>query len=135
MLYHHTLKDLNGSNGGKDVIGLLVTYPPLGGTPPHTHGGAHVFAAMLKGRCVSQTVCPGQDPDSQGSLAKIYGAGDSWYEPPGCRHVRSHNASDQEEAQFQVTFIVDTERVQALGWRDAVIQIDAENEQKGKEQR
>lgn len=36
-----------------------------------------------------------------------------WYEAPGCHHVRSENASD-EEAQFYANFIIDTEKLEAV---------------------
>jgi len=33
-----------------------------------------------------------------------------WYEAPGCHHVRSENAGD-EEAQFLANCIIDTEKL------------------------
>ena len=35
-----------------------------------------------------------------------------WYEAPGCRHVRSENASEEEEASFYANFVIDTEKLQ-----------------------
>jgi hypothetical protein len=37
-----------------------------------------------------------------------------WYERPGCRHVRSENASDREEAQFFANFIIEEDRLDGL---------------------
>lgn len=39
---------------------------------------------------------------------KIHSQGQSWYEAPGCHHVRSENAGD-EEAVFVANMIVDNE--------------------------
>lgn len=114
------------------MIGLLVTYPPGGADTPHYHGGAAVFATMIKGKSVMQMVCVDDDPQSQGTGAKVYGPGDSWYEGPGCHHVRSHNASEEEECQFIAMFIVDTERIEKLGPVAAVLQIDAAEEEAGR---
>lgn len=100
---------------GKTVVGLKVTYPPNGATPPHTHGGAAVFATMIRGKSCMQMVCPGEDPNGQGSRRKIFGPGESWHEPPGCHHVLSSNASEEEECEFIATLIVDTERIEKLG--------------------
>jgi hypothetical protein len=79
-----------------------------------------------------QMVCPGEDPEGQGSGLKYFGPGDSWYEPPGCHHVRSSNASTEEECEFIATLIVDTERIERLGVIDALVVIDAAEEEKKK---
>ena len=36
-----------------------------------------------------------------------------WYEAPGCRHVRSESAGD-EEAQFFANFVIDTAKLEAV---------------------
>jgi hypothetical protein len=79
-----------------------------------------------------QMVHPGTDPEGQGTGPKIYGPGDSWYEPPGCHHVRSGNASETEDCQFQATFIIDTKTIEEMGVMDALVQIDAAQEEKKK---
>ena len=79
-----------------------------------------------------QMVCPGEDPEGQGSGLKIFSPGDSWHEPPGCHHVVSSNASDEEDCQFIATLIVDTERIERLGVVDALVVIDAAEEEKAK---
>ena len=79
-----------------------------------------------------QTVCPGEDPNGQGSGRKILGPGESWHEPPGCHHVLSSNASEDEECEFIATMIVDTGRIEKLGIVNALVVIDAEEEEKAK---
>jgi quercetin dioxygenase-like cupin family protein len=114
------------------VVGLIVSYPPNGATPPHNHGGAAVFATMIRGRTCMQMICPDEDQEGQGSGLKYFGPGESWHEPPGCHHVRSSNASDTEDCQFIATLIADTERIEQLGILDALVVIDAAEEEKAK---
>ena len=61
-----------------------------------------------------------------------YGPGESWYEPPGCHHVRSENASKDEEAVFIATLIQDTEKIERLGVVNALVVLDAVEEEKAK---
>lgn len=108
-------------------VGLKVKAPVNAATPPHSHGGAAVTATMIRGRMLNQMVC-GDDVDGP----RIYDAGETWYEPPGCHHVRSENVGD-EEAVFIANLIVDTTRIEELGMLDALVVIDAaEAEEKGK---
>lgn len=83
---------------------------------------------MLKGKMLNQMVCPDHGPDSQGSEPKVYSAGESWYEPPGCHHVRSENIGD-EEAEFLAVFVVSKEKVDKEGLQSLVV-IDAEVEER-----
>lgn len=108
-------------------IGLRVTAPVNAATPPHSHGGAAIVATMIRGKMLNQMVCPDHDPDSQGSGPKVYSVGDTWYEPPGCHHVRSENVGD-EEAEFLAAFVVSREKVDKEGLRSLVV-IDAEVEE------
>jgi hypothetical protein len=41
------------------------------------------------------------------SGAKVYGPGESWYEAPGCHHVRSETVGN-EEALFIANLVVST---------------------------
>jgi quercetin dioxygenase-like cupin family protein len=109
-------------------IGLKVTSPVGSATPPHKHGGAAVVATMIRGRTLNQMVCDGK---SHGP--RIYSQGESWYEPPGCHHVRNENAGD-EEAVFIANFIIETKKIEELGIVNALVQIDAEEEEKRKAQ-
>lgn len=79
-----------------------------------------------------QMICPSEDPEGEGSGVQEFGVGESWFEPPGCHHVRSMNASGEEECQFIATLIVDTERVERLGVVDALVVIDAAEQEKSK---
>lgn len=109
-------------------IGLKVTAPVNSATPPHTHGGAAINATMVRGKMLNQMVCPHHDPESQGTGAKVYSVGDSWYEPPGCHHVRSENVGD-EEAEFIAWFVVSKETVDKEGLAGLVV-IDADVEER-----
>ena len=109
---------------GMTFIGLKVTAPVGCATPPHKHGGAAVVANMVKGRMLNQMVCDGE---SHGAV--VHSEGDSWYEPPGCHHVRSENAGD-EEAVFIANFVIETKKIQDLGPLAALVQIDADEEEK-----
>ena len=90
---------------------------------------------------LNQMGCPDEDPDSQGSGPKIYGLGESWYEPPGCHHVRSENVGDGkggevEEAVFLACFVVSKEKVDREGLRglvviDAAVEEEMEKEKAG----
>ena len=80
-----------------------------------------------------QMVCPDHDPESQGSGVKTYTVGESWYEPPGCHHVRSENASTEEEAFFIVNLVQETKKIEELGMLNALVVIDADVEEKKRE--
>ena len=108
-------------------LGLKVTTPVNGATPPHTHGGGAIVATVTKGKALNQMVCPEHDPESQGTGPKVYGVGESWYEPPGCHHVRAENAGD-EEAEFIAAFVIDKKKVDDEGL-GALVVIDAEVEE------
>lgn len=104
---------------GKVYIAILITVPPKAATPPHTHNGSAVYGQVIKGEVISQMIhqhtVTGKDGKSEtqehDSGVGIYRAGEMWYEAPGCRHVRSENASDTEEAQFFANFIIDEEKL------------------------
>ena len=105
-------------------IGLKVTAPVGSATAPHRHGGAAVVATLIRGRVLNQMVCDGEN---HGPM--IHSEGDSWYEPPGCHHVRCENAGD-EEAVFVANFVVETRRIEELGVQKALVQFDADEEEK-----
>lgn len=105
-------------------IGLKVTAPVNSATPPHKHGGAAVVAVMVRGRMLNEMEC-----DGKGDGPKVYSEGECWYEPPGCHHVRSENAGD-EEAVFIANFVIETKKIEEAGVRNALVQIDADEEEK-----
>ncbi|KAF4976524.1 hypothetical protein FZEAL_6816 [Fusarium zealandicum] len=99
-------------------LGLLVSAPPNAATPPHSHAGAAVVATIIRGRVLNQMVHTHMDPltgetHEHDSGAKIYGPGESWYEAPGCHHVRSETVGD-EEALFIANMVVSTEVFEGL---------------------
>ncbi|BAN25517.1 cupin domain-containing protein [Caballeronia insecticola] len=77
---------------GKNVLMATVFYKPGQASEAHTHPGS-IFAYVLEGRVTSQL---------EGSPAKTYGPGESWYEPPGAHHVVSKNASATKPAKLLV---------------------------------
>lgn len=85
---------------GKSVIALVVSYPPGGKSLPHRHAGsAFIYAHVLSGAIRSQV---DDEP------AKVYRAGEGFYEVPGSHHRVSENASDREPASLLAVFIVDS---------------------------
>lgn len=89
----------------KSVLGLKVTFPPSAAVPPHTHHGAFVVVHVLTGSVLDKM---NDDP------MPIKMAGQSFYEAPGCRHRISTNASEIEEASILATFVLETEKMDAL---------------------
>lgn len=77
---------------GKNVLIATVSYAPGQASEAHMHPGS-IFAYVTQGHVISQL---------EGSPARTYGPGESWYEPPGAHHLVSRNASDSEPAQLVV---------------------------------
>ena len=82
---------------GKSITTVLVEYPPNAFTPAHRHPGS-VTAHVTRGRIRSQL---NADP------ARVYGPGESWFEPPGTRHSFAENASGTEPAELLAIFVAD----------------------------
>jgi quercetin dioxygenase-like cupin family protein len=81
------------------MIAVVVTYPPGGKSAAHHHApSAFIYAHVLSGAIRSQV-------DNQ--PAKIYQAGEGFYEEPGAQHRVSENASANEPASLLAVFIVD----------------------------
>jgi quercetin dioxygenase-like cupin family protein len=83
---------------GKNLTAVLVTYPPGGKSSKHHHAGS-VFAYVISGAIRSKV--SGQGP------AKVYQAGESFFEPPGSEHLVSENASANEPASLLAVFVAD----------------------------
>lgn len=83
---------------GKTLTGVHVTYPPGGKSASHAHAGS-VYAYVLSGRVRSQNSVTGP--------ARVYAAGEGFFEPPGSIHVISENASDSEPAELLAIFVAD----------------------------
>jgi quercetin dioxygenase-like cupin family protein len=85
---------------GKSMVAVVVTYPPGAKSPAHHHArSAFIYAHVLSGAIRSQV---GDEP------AKIYQAGEGFYELPGSHHGISENASDREPASLLAVFVVDS---------------------------
>lgn len=80
LLYDHVLPNVPG----KSIVGLEVTYPPGGFTPPHRHAGATVVARVTEGSILS---------GMNGEPPTVYGVGEGFVEMPGCHHTVGENAS------------------------------------------
>ncbi|KAL8923363.1 MAG: hypothetical protein Q9208_004633 [Pyrenodesmia sp. 3 TL-2023] len=118
VLSHHKPPNIPG----KSLITLLVTLPPNAATPPHTHGGAAVLALMLRGAS--------RDQMNDGE-AVVRGEGETFYEAPGCHHVKGENACEGKETQFYAVFIVDDEYFEKEGYQGLLV-LDAEMQEKNK---
>ncbi|HXI05927.1 MAG: cupin domain-containing protein [Bradyrhizobium sp.] len=82
---------------GKRVTVVRVFYGPGGFTPPHSHSGS-VTAYVTKGEIRSQL-------DS--GPVETFRAGQSFFEPPGTKHMVSANASITEPAELIAVFVAD----------------------------
>ncbi|HEX6013750.1 MAG TPA: cupin domain-containing protein [Geminicoccaceae bacterium] len=83
---------------GKSVTAILVSYAPGGKSPAHHHAGS-VLAYVLSGAIRSENSATGP--------AKVYQAGESFFEPPGSEHLVSENASATEPASLLAIFVAD----------------------------
>jgi quercetin dioxygenase-like cupin family protein len=83
---------------GKSITAVVVNYPPGAKSGPHHHAGS-VIAYVLSGAIRSENSATGP--------VKIYKAGESFFEPPGSRHLVSENASAKEPASLLAVFVAD----------------------------
>jgi quercetin dioxygenase-like cupin family protein len=81
---------------GMKVTGLLVTYLPGESSVKHHHAGS-VTAYILSGAIRSENSATGP--------ARVYKAGESFFEPPGSLHLVSENASATEPASLLAIFV------------------------------
>ena len=84
---------------GKKLTAVVVRYAPGGKSLKHHHGG-DVFAFVISGAVRSQNSATGP--------ARIYHAGESFFEPAASVHLVSENASLQEPAQLLAVFVADS---------------------------
>jgi quercetin dioxygenase-like cupin family protein len=82
---------------GKTLTAVAVDYAPGGKSGPHHHAGV-VFAYVVSGEIRSQV--------DQGP-ARVYHAGESFFEGPGAHHVVSENASASKPARLLAVFVAD----------------------------
>jgi quercetin dioxygenase-like cupin family protein len=83
---------------GKSLTAVVVSYGPGGKSGRHHHAGS-VFAFVLSGAIRSENSATGP--------ARIYRAGESFFEPPGSEHLVSENASATEPASLLAVFVAD----------------------------
>ena len=81
---------------GNSVSAVLVSYAPGGRSPAHHHAGS-VLAYVLTGAVRSENSATGP--------ARVYRAGESFFEPPGSEHLVSENASTTEPARLLAVFV------------------------------
>jgi quercetin dioxygenase-like cupin family protein len=89
-------RDLEGI-AGKEMLVLVVEYPPGGVSQPHRHN-ATVFVYVLEGAVTMQVA---------GGSPVTLKAGETFFEAPGDIHVTSANASSTEPAKFLVYMVKD----------------------------
>ena len=83
---------------GKRLSLVEVTYQPGAKSSSHAHAGS-VYAFVLSGKIRSEVSTLGP--------AKVYAAGEGFFEAPGSVHRVSENASDTEPASLLAIFIAD----------------------------
>ena len=83
---------------GKSITVTVVSYAPGQKSGRHQHGGS-VVAYVLSGAIRSENSATGP--------VKVYKAGESFFEPPGSRHLVSENASAKEPARLLAVHVAD----------------------------
>jgi quercetin dioxygenase-like cupin family protein len=83
---------------GQSLTAILVTYGPGGKSGSHHHAGS-VYAYVLTGAIRSENSATGP--------ARVYKAGESFFEPPGSTHLISANASATEAASLLAIFVAE----------------------------
>jgi quercetin dioxygenase-like cupin family protein len=83
---------------GKRLSVVRVTYQPGAKSSSHAHAGS-VYAYVLSGKIRSEVSTLGP--------AKVYAAGEGFFEAPGSVHRVSENASDSEPASLLAIFVAD----------------------------
>lgn len=83
---------------GHTLTAIVVSYGPGGKSPIHQHAGS-VYAYVLTGAIRSQNSATGP--------ARVYAAGESFFEPPGSTHLVSENASATKPASLLAVFVAD----------------------------
>ena len=83
---------------GKDLTAVMVNYGPGGKSAAHRHAG-DVFAFVVSGSIRSENSATGP--------ARVYRAGEAFFEPAGSTHLVSENASATAPAQLLAVFVAD----------------------------
>jgi quercetin dioxygenase-like cupin family protein len=82
---------------GKTLTAVAVDYAPGGKSNPHHHAGV-VFAYVVSGAIRSQV---------DAGAARVYRAGETFFEVPGAHHLVSENASRSKPAKLLAVFVAD----------------------------
>jgi quercetin dioxygenase-like cupin family protein len=93
--FAHPLPALDGARLEATLV--EVSYPPGGGSAPHTHPCA-VIGYVLSGALRSRV---DHEPE------RIYHSGEGFYEAPNSRHQVSANASAEQPVRFLAYFTCD----------------------------
>jgi quercetin dioxygenase-like cupin family protein len=83
---------------GKSITAIVVHYAGGEKSPAHRHAGS-VLAYVLTGSIRSENSATG--------AARVYNAGEFFFEPPGSVHRISENASATEPASLLAIFVAD----------------------------
>lgn len=84
---------------GKALVAAEVNYAPGEKSGAHRHEkSSFIMAYVVSGAIRSQV---------EGEPAKVYKAGETWYENPGAHHIVSENASATEPAKLLAVFVID----------------------------
>jgi quercetin dioxygenase-like cupin family protein len=83
---------------GKTLTVVTVNYAPSGKSSAYHHAGS-VFAYVLSGVIRSENSATGP--------VKVYKTSESFFEPPGSKHLISENASGTEPASLLAVFVAD----------------------------
>ena len=93
VAFRHTLPNAPG----KTLTAVVVNYPPGGKSNPHHHAGV-IFAYVLSGAVRSQV---NDEP------ARVYQAGESFFEDLNAHHRISENDSETEPARLIAISVAD----------------------------
>jgi quercetin dioxygenase-like cupin family protein len=83
---------------GKSISAVLASYPP-GGKSAKQYRAGSVLVHVLSGAIRSENSATGP--------AKVYKAGESFFEPAGSEHLISENANASEPARLLAVFVAD----------------------------
>ncbi|MEO9132287.1 MAG: catalase [Sphingomonas sp.] len=104
LLAAETIRPLFGRQlpdaDNRSMTVVEVDFAPGSRSAPHRHGDAFVYAYVLTGSVRSQLA---------GGPVTTYHTGQSWFEPPGARHLLTENASRTARARLLVVFIAKTD--------------------------
>ncbi len=91
---------------GKTLVATIVDYAPGAESAPHAHASsAFVYAYVVSGEIESKV---------NDGPARVYKAGESFYETPGSLHPISRNASKTKAARLLAVIILDNDEVDEI---------------------